>query len=212
MGDRWLPWSAASLASGAVLVVLGIFALPASLDIASLLESAQNEDAMWLVAAVAFALASMGLTLGLPTIYSLLPVHRAALGMVGLWIWSMGMIGTAGLASLLVGFRALVHTMHFSHAETEQLSSDPAMLAFFAIVMGSFYVGELIVALVLLSGRTVSRWVPLLLMGHLLLSGITVQMPESTRPVQSVVLAAALVAMAVKASENWAQERELQRR
>ena len=45
MGDRWLPYSAAALASGAVALVLGTLGLPMSPDDAGLLQSARSRRA-----------------------------------------------------------------------------------------------------------------------------------------------------------------------
>jgi hypothetical protein len=205
MGHRWVPWSAASLASGAVLLVLGTFSLPASFAVEDLTRSAQNDSGMWLLAAVAFFLAAAGITLGLPTIYWLLPPRHAAIGMVGLWIWSFGTIGAAGVSAHLVLFRAMMTRLELSVDEVELLSQDTGVLVWIWGFLGAFYVGELIVALVLLSGRTVGRWVPMLLMAHIVLTPINQSLPQVAQPLSAILTGVALMGLAVKASENWAE-------
>lgn len=205
MGDRWLPWSAASLASGAVLLVLGTFSLPSSFAVADLMRSVQNDGGQWLLAAAAFFLAAVGITLGLPTIYWLLPPRHSSVGMVGLWIWSFGTIGAAGLSAHLVLFRALSLHLDLTTSDVQALSQDPAVLLWVYGFLGTCYLGELIVALVLLTGRTVGRWVPLLLIAHIVLTPINQSLPEVAQPLSAILTGVALMGMAVRASENWAE-------
>lgn len=212
MGDRWLPWSAASLASGAVLLVLGTFALPRHSEVADLLRSVQAEDSLWIMAAVAFFLAAVGLTLGLPAIYSLLPPHRATLGMVGLWVWSFGTIGTAGVGAMLILFQAVARDIDLAPEQVDLFAQDTALTAFVLGFLGAFYVGELIITLVLLQGRTVPRWVPLLMLAHLAVGAASPWLPDVARSIQSVMIGVALMGLAVRASEKWTDVRANLRR
>jgi hypothetical protein len=50
MGDRWLPYSAAALASGAISLVLGTLGLPTGADGTAVLDSARFEEGRWIMA------------------------------------------------------------------------------------------------------------------------------------------------------------------
>lgn len=190
-----------------MLLVLGTFALPRSREVVDLVESVQSDDALWLMAAAAFFLASVGLTLGLPAIYSLLPPRLSSIGMVGLWVWSFGMIGTAGLSALLVLFRAVARELEPTVEQIEVLAADPGLTISALGFVGAFYFGELVVALVLLRGRTVGRWVPLLMLGHLAMEPAMRWLPDITRSLHAVMIGLALMGLAVKASEKWTDVR-----
>ena len=60
MGDRWLPYSAAALASGAVALVLGTLGLPAGTDERAFLQTAQLEQGRWIMSSAAFFCARWG--------------------------------------------------------------------------------------------------------------------------------------------------------
>ncbi|MCD6638946.1 MAG: hypothetical protein LT071_03420 [Nocardioides sp.] len=212
MGDRWLPWSAASLASGAVLAVLASFALPLSLDAGDLLWSVHEEGSLWLVGAAALFLASIGLTFGLPTIQWLLPSRNAVVGMVGLGIWGVGTISLAGLSMLLVAFRAAVHRLGMGHADVELVSRDAGVTAAMTTFLIGFYLGELISALVLLRGGQVGRWVPLLMLVHIGLVPVTSLLPTQLQGLQAIAMGVALMGVAVKATEIWAHDQVLGQR
>lgn len=212
MGDRWLPWSAASLASGAVLAVLAAFALPVSLDIGDLLWSVHEEGSMWLLGAAALFLSSVGLTLGLPTIQWLLPARSAVVGMVGLGIWALGTISLAGLAMLLVAFRASVHRLGLDHADVELVSRDAGVTAAMLTFLVAFHLGELMSALVLLRGGPVGRWVPSLMVAHVGLAPVNHLLPPQLQGLQALVMGVALMGIAVKANEVWARDQVLKQR
>lgn len=207
MRDAWLPWSAASLASGAVLLVMAALALPPSPDLTQLLTSVVESDAKWLMAAAGFFLASVGLVMGLPTIIWVLPPRYHRAGMTGLWIWSLGMIGLTGLAALLVLLRALENTITLTPAQVEELGQDVALTVPVLGFLGAFYIGELIVAVVLLRGGGVGRWIPVLMLLHVAMLPINPVVPYQLQAVQVIVLGIALMGVAVKASESWAAVR-----
>ena len=209
VGTWWLPWSAASLASGAVLLVLGALAMPPTSEVGQVIVALDQQDAAWLMASASFFLASVALTMGLPTIFFLLPARRHVAAMVGLWIWGIGTIGTSALAAFLILFRATVRVVKISPEDVEQLGRDPVLSLSLLFVIGSFYIGELVVALVLLRSSVVPRWIPALLLLHVALAPFDDLFPEDLQGFQAIVLGVGLMGIAVKASEAWAGAKDV---
>jgi hypothetical protein len=192
------------LASGAVLVVLGALAMPPTSEVGQVVDAIQMQDAAGLMASASFFLASVALTMGLPAILTLIPVRRQTAGMVGLWIWAIGTIGTSALAAFLVLFRATVRVVELSPEQVERLGRDPVVGLSLLFVVGAFYLGELVVALVLLRSPTVPSWVPILLLLHLVVAAFNNLLPPNLQGLQAVVLGIGLMGLSVKAAENWA--------
>lgn len=211
MGAGWLPWSAASLASGAVLLVLGALSLPPTTEVGQVVGVVTHQDAAWLMASASFFLASVALTMGLPAILWLFPRRHQPVGYVGLWIWAVGTIGTAGVAALLVLFRAVVHTVEMTPDQVEALSRDPLLRIGLGAVSGSFYLGELIVAVVLLRGRAVPVWVTGALLLHVAMAPVSHLLPSQLQGLHTIVLGVGLMGAAVRATESWAGSRPLAR-
>ncbi|MDT0183405.1 hypothetical protein Q9S36_24765 [Microbacterium sp. ARD31] len=211
MGAGWLPWSAASLASGAVLLVLGALSMPPTTEVGQVIDAVAHQDAAWLMATASFFLASVGLTMGLPAILWLFPRRHQVVGLVGLWIWAVGTIGTAGVASLLVLFRAVARTVDLTPEQVEALSRDPLLRLGLGAVVVAFHLGELVVALVLLRGRAAPVWVPAMLLLHVALAPVNHLLPANLQSVQAIVLGVGLMGIAVRATESWAGSRPLAR-
>jgi hypothetical protein len=203
----WLPWSSASLACGAVLTVLGALTLPSTAEVGQVVEAVRGEGAAWVMASASFFLASIGLTMGLPAILWLFPSRHHTPVLVGLWIWSVGTIGTAGVAALLILFRATVQTAGVTPAEVEELSQDPSLRIGLLAVVGAFYLGEFLVAVLLLRWRVVARWVPGVMLAHIAVAPVNDLLPPEVQAAQSVLLGIGLVGVAVKSTESWAESR-----
>ena len=209
MGAGWLPWSAASLASGAVLLVLGAFSMPPTTEVGQVIDVVTHQDAAWLMASASFFLASVGLTMGLPAILWLFPRRHQPVGLVGLWTWAVGTIGTAGVAALLILFRAVVHVVDLTPDQAEALSRDPLLRLGLGAVSGAFYLGELVVALVLLRGRAAPVWVPTVLLVHVAIAPFNHLLPPHLQGLHTIVLGVGLMGAAVRATESWAGSRPL---
>jgi hypothetical protein len=195
------------LASGAVLLVLAALAMPPTSEVGQVVDAVKQEDAAWLMASAAFFLASVALTMGLPAILTLIPERRQVVGLVGLWIWSIGTIGTSALAAFLILFRATVRVAEISPADVEQLTRDPVLAISLLFVFGSFYLGELVVAIVLLVASRLPRWIPGLLLVHIAAAPVNHLLPQQLQGIQAVVLGGALMALAVRSTEAWAASR-----
>lgn len=187
-----------------MLLVLGALAMPPTSEVGQVIVALDQQDAAWLMASASFFLASVALTMGLPAILFLLPARRHIAAMVGMWIWAVGTIGTSALAAFLILFRATVRVVKISPEDVEQLSHDPVLSLSLLFVIGSFYLGELIVAIVLLRSSVVPRWIPSLLLLHVALAPVSELLPERLQGFTAIVLGLGLMGIAVKASETWA--------
>lgn len=190
-----------------MLLVLAALAMPPTSEVGQVVDAVKQEDAAWLMASAAFFLASVALTMGLPAILTLIPERRQVVGLVGLWIWSIGTIGTSALAAFLILFRATVRVAEISPADVEQLTRDPVLAISLLFVFGSFYLGELVVAIVLLVASRLPRWIPGLLLVHIAAAPVNHLLPQQLQGIQAVVLGGALMALAVRSTEAWAASR-----
>ena len=128
--------------------------------------------------------------------------------MIGLWIWGVGTIGTSALAAFLILFRATVRVVEISPEEVEQLGRDPVLSLSLLFVVGAFYLGELVVGLVLLRSHAIAPWVPVLLLLHVASAPVNQLLPENLQGLQAIVLGVALMGLSVKAAEAWAGTNE----
>ena len=197
----WVPYSGAALASGAVALVLGSLSLPSSPDGYALLQNAQLQDGRWIMAAVAYLLCAVGLTLGLPTFIYLLPSKGRRMGMIGTAVFAAATMGMAAYGALLIFFRALVKAEVLGQPEVVLLAQDRALVAFAATLLGCFYLGELLLAVALTRAKTVPRWVPVLFMLHAVLLPFNLLAP-GLQGVQSIIIGIAFMGVAVYANER----------
>ena len=201
--DDWVSYSAASLASGAVALVLGELVVSSTPGASEVLAFVQMEEGRWLMASAAFFLASVTLTLGLPAVASLLLRQRRGrvAGLTGVGIFAVATIGTAGYAGLLVFFRALVLDNVITAEQVEHLSRDNGLVVFIGVFVVAFYLGELFLAIAFLQARTVPRWVPVLLLAHVAMLPLMTVLPPTVVGLQSVLVAAGLMGIAVSAND-----------
>lgn len=187
-----------------MLLVLGALAMPPTSEVGQVIDAIDTQDAAWLMASASFFLASVALTMGLPAILTLIPVRRQLAGMVGLWIWGVGTIGTSALAAFLILFRATVRVVEISPEQVEQLGRDPVLSLSLLFVVGAFYLGEVVLGLVLLRSRAVPSWAPALLLVHVAVAPFNSMLPGKLQGLQAVLLGVALMGLSVKAAEAWA--------
>jgi hypothetical protein len=206
VGAGWLPWSAASLASGAVLLVMGSLVLPPATGVDQLVGLVEGQGAAWSMAALMFFLAAIGLTMGLPAILFLFPGRDQLACLVALWTWAIGTIGTAGLAGMVLVFQAAVD-VGLTSEQVGALVHAPALVAGLVVVLGAFYAGEVVLAVVLLRARVVARWVPVVLLAHVACAPLIHLLPGRLQGMQTILLGVALMGVAMRASEAWAGSR-----
>jgi hypothetical protein len=202
MGATWQQWSAASLASGAVLLVLGSLMLPTDGgDVSGILVSVTEHGEKWVMAAFAFLLASVTLTLGMPSVLTLLRQRGHRLGLVGVGTWAMGSIGLAGYAALLVFFETVVPIAELTPADGARVADDGTLQLFVGFITVAFVLGELLTAIAFLVARTVPVWVAVLLLLHALTASVAELMPEPFERGQVILFGVALMGIAVRAND-----------
>lgn len=202
MDDHWLPYSAAALASGAVALVVGTLGLPMSTDDAEVLRSAQVEGGRWVMASAAFFFSAVGLGLGLPTLLFGMPRRGRLLGYAGTAFLGVATLAMASYGALLIFFRALAADGTIGEPEMALLGEDPGLRAFVVVLVGSFYLGETLLALGMFRARNVPRWVPTLLVLHAALLPFAERVPQ-LGAVGAVVLGVAFMGVAVSANERF---------
>ena len=117
--------------------------------------AAQRYTGRWLAMAVIMFLSAVLLTLGLPSVLTLLTRRGRRLGVAGAILFSVGTIGLAGYGSVLVVLRAMVLRDVLEVGDVNDINDDPALVAFFGSWLFAFFAGLLLVAVALLRARTV---------------------------------------------------------
>ena len=196
----WVPVSAALLVTGAMALSFAALLSPTGgSDSSETFHLVQEHDERWLVVSVIYFLASVTLTLGLPSALTLFESKGRRLGMVSGVVLAVGFIGTAGYAMLLVFFRALVITGAIRSQGIDEVTHENGLSVFLYGWVAAFYLGELLLAGALLRAGTTPRWVPFLLVAHVLTLPLTPVLPEPVARVTVLLVAVGLAGVAVHA-------------
>ena len=198
----WVPYSAAALVAGSIALAMGSLLMPTIGDPADSLRVVQEQDGRWLAVAAMYFGAAVTLTLGLPTVLTLLGVRGAKLGLVGAGLLAVGFIGTAGYAMLLVFFRALVLAGSIESGGLDTLTEDAGLGAFLYTWVAAFYVGEALVAWALLLARTTPRWVPVMLLLHVASLPVSALLPERLSQAAVLLVTVGLCGIGITASNQ----------
>jgi hypothetical protein len=203
----WLPVSAALLVTGALALCLGSFLLPSSDGTAETLRIVQHQGGQWLTVAAILFLASVCLTLGLPTILTMFDGRGWALGMISAIVLEIGFIGTAGFSMLMVFFRSLVITDALRDQGLEDATSEAGLTVFLYGWIAALYLGELLLGLALLRARTTPRWVPFALIAHAFSVLVAPFLPDLAAKALILLLVAGLCGVAVQATAPQGRNR-----
>lgn len=206
MVSSWVPWSAASLVSGAVLLVLGVLTLPLGADVAQMLAHLDDQGGRWLMGASALILSSIGLTLGMPSLVWLQGRRTTRSGLFGVWLWSTGAIGLCAMGTVVVALHTVTLVVSVDAAQAGAILGEPSLEYFAYTVLATFLGGELIVALTLARARVVHRWIPAGMVVHVVASPLVMTWPAALGGVHAVLLGAALMGIASRASEAWGSQ------
>jgi len=197
----WVPVSASALVAGVTALALGAILLPSSGgDSADSLRLVEEHGGRWIAVSALFFLASVAMTLGLPSILTLFHRRGASLGLTGLVVFSVGCIGIAGYAMLLAFFRALVLTHAISAASIDDVTHDAGLSAFLYGWIAAFYLGELLLGIALLRAGTTPTWVPWTLIAHVALLPASSVLPETVRAGTILVMAVGFAGIAITAN------------
>ncbi len=202
----WVPVSASALVAGATALALGAILLPTGDgDSAQSLRLVEQNDGRWLAVSGLFFLASVALTLGLPSILTLFERRGSRLGMTALVVFSVGCIGTAGYAMLLAFFRALVLTGAINDEAFSDVTQDAGLNAFLYGWVAAFYVGELLLAVALMRAGTTPRWVPWLLILHVATLPLSSVLPEMLQSGSVLIMTVGFAGIAITANNAEAR-------
>lgn len=204
MGERWLPYAAAALATGACALMMGALALPSSPSGSELLSTLEVSPDRWLLASVSFMYAAVALTLGIPTFFHLLETRGRRTGYVGATVFAFGTIGTAGYAALLILLRALSVNTVLGVREIDMLTHDVGLIVYVGSFLVAFQVGLVVLAAALLMAGTVRAWVPVLMIVPAVSSPWVHLFPKGLQVVHSLMVGVGLIGVAVSANESWA--------
>lgn len=165
MRTDWVPYSASALVIGSMAMVLGAVLNPLSGSgrAAETLRVAGQEDGRWLAMSVMYFLASVFLTLGLPSVLSLFVRRGRSLGLIAVGVFSVGAIGLSGFAMLMVFMRTLVIQDLLKSTSLDRLTGDLGLSLFLYGWIAGFYLGVLLIALALFVARKTPVWVAALL-------------------------------------------------
>jgi hypothetical protein len=174
----WVPYSAAALVLGATALSIGAVLLPSGGGAAATLEMATEQGALWFAVAGLYFLASAALTIGMPSVITLFLPRGAKLGFTAVGVFTVGCVGIAGLAMLLVFFRSLAINDAIAPDDFTRVTSEVGLTVFLFVWIGLFYLGELLIAVALLRARTTHKWVPVLLLLHVALFPVSLAAPD----------------------------------
>jgi hypothetical protein len=206
MYREWVPFSASSLVTGVMALVLGSLLGPNAnaKGPSAVLQVALEHGSRWMAMAVLFFIASVALTLGLPTMLTLFDKPRGrGLGLAGTAVFLVGTIGTCGYSMLMTFFHALAEH-HAVDAQPLDAALTGGWLALFLYLwVGGFLVGLALIALALLRSRSTSLWVPLLMIAFVVLTPLTGQFgAKVVQVLQLMALAVAFTGIAVAATSG----------
>lgn len=173
----WVPYSAAALVLGATALSIGAVLLPSGDGAAATLEMATEQGGLWFAVAVLYFVASAALTIGMPSVVTLFLSRGIKLGLTAVGVFTIGCVGIAGLAMLLVFIRSLAIKGDIDPDALTDVTSEVGLTVFLFAWIGAFYLGELLLAIALLRSRATPRWVPGLLLVHVALFPLSLVAP-----------------------------------
>jgi hypothetical protein len=195
----WVPLSAALLVTGAMALAAGALLSPSGSSTTETIRVVQDQDARWLVVASIYFVASVALTLGLPSVLYLLDGRGRVLGAASGIVLAVGFIGTAGYAMLMVFFRALVKTGSIQSGGLRDVTHENGLEVFLYGWIAAFYLGELLLAFALFRARTAPRWVPLVLLLHVLTLPLSSLLPDPVSKATILLMATGFAGIAITA-------------
>ena len=196
----WVPYSASALVAGSIALAMGGLLMPTVGDAADSLLVVQQQDGRWLAVAAMYFGAGVALTVGLPVVLTLLGPRGGRSGLLGTGLLAVGFVGTAGYAMLLVLFRALARTGSIEVGGLDSLTRDVGLGAFLTIWIAAFYLGEVLVAWALLLAGSTPRWVPMMLLLHVLSLPLSVVLPPQLSAAAVLLVTVGLCGIGITAS------------
>jgi hypothetical protein len=201
----WVPYSATSLVLGATALSVGSLLLPSYAEAAVTVQMAESQGGVWLAVAVLYFVAAVMLTLGMPSVLTLFNVRGARFGLTAVGIFTASAAGTAGFAMLLMFVRALVMNDAISDATVLNVTHDSGLTGFLYVWIGAIVLGELLLAVALLRARAAPRWIPMLLLMHVVLLAIAPYLPNLIGSASPLLIVVALSGLGIRAAAQRSQ-------
>lgn len=203
MHREWVPLSASSLVTGVMALVLGSLLGPNAdvKDASAILQVVLRHDSRWMAMAVLFFIASVTMTLGLPTVLTLFDKPRGrGLGLAGTAVFLVGTIGTCGYSMLMTFFHALVRSHALNGRLLDNAVTGGWLVVLLYVWLGGFMLGLLLIACGLLRARATSVWVPVLLLVFVGLTPVAGELGKVGQLLQLMALAVAFTGIAMAAT------------
>lgn len=195
----WVPVSAAAFVTGVMALAFGSLLTPSGATAAQTLEIVRNEDGRWLAVAIIYFIASVGLTLGLPSVMTLFEGRGRTLGLISVLVLCMGFLGTAGYSMIMVFFRALAIHGGINVDALGQVTEESGLVAFLLGWVAAFVLGETLLAVALLRSRAVPPWVPITMLVHVASVFVSNLLPGALARASVMLLAVAFAGVAIQA-------------
>jgi hypothetical protein len=196
----WVPASAALLVTGALALALASILTPTGSSDADTLRLVQQHDGRWLAAAATYFIASVALTLGLPSVLTLFRSGGRRIALGSTVALATGFVGVAGYAMLIVFFRAMVVTDAIRDQAFDELVHEAGLEAFLYAWIAAFYLGELLLAIALLRSDE-PRWIPTLLILHVLSLPVGAMLDDSVSKVLVFLMVFGFSGLGIRAAE-----------
>jgi hypothetical protein len=211
MRNDWVSLSASALVVGAMALVFGSLLNPteAGQSVVTTLRVVDKDGGRWLGMAVMFFFASFALTLGIPSVLTLLDRRGHRLGLTGACLFLVGSIGLAGYAMLMVFFRAMVAGDAVKVPHLEKATQDFGLSVFLYTWIGCFYGGVLVLGIALFVAARTPRWVPAVLVLFVAMLPVSGHLGRVGMAVQVMGLAVAFTGIAMAAVSDEDQQRSL---
>jgi hypothetical protein len=207
MRSNWVPLSASALVIGVMSLVFATLLNPgqSASSTAETLQVVSEQGSRWLAMSVMFILSSITLVFGMPAVVTLFQHRRGRrLGMTAVAVFTVGAIGTCGIAMLLVFFRAIVVVHAVRGTPLDHVGDDSGLRIFLFGWFAGFYGGLLLLAIALLLSRSVSWWIPAALVVFLAFIPFASHLGRVGGAMQILLLAVAFTGIAMAAVQGAA--------
>jgi hypothetical protein len=198
--NDWIPGAAALLVTGAMALALATLLTPTGSSGPETLQLVREHDSRWLAVSAIYFLAAAMLIIGLPSLLVLVPDRGRNVAFAATVSLAVGFIGVAGYAMLLVFFRALAVTDALRDHSIDAVSEETGLRVFLYGWILAFYLGELLLAIAFLRAGSVPRWVPALLLLHVLTLPLGPLLPEAVARGSILAFALAFAGAGIRAA------------
>ena len=200
----WVPFSASSLVAGATALSVGALLRPAAESSRQALLLIEEQGGRWLAVALLYFVASVALTVGLPSVLTLFDSKGFRTCLAALGVFTVGAVGIAGYAMLLAFFRALVIEDEIAPSAFDHALAEPGLAVFLYGWVIAFYLGELLLAIAFFRAAAVPRWIPVVMLVHVALLPVAAALPPSLRALSAVLITVALAGVGIAANNRHA--------